>query len=274
MEFPIAALDPVVNRYASSGLSRTDIWMLSAIVASDVLQPSDESISWPFNWIGRKTCAELNNNFCRDENGQRTRCDEDRGPHRHLPHADIGTGAIADFFNKEFGWNEQETVAIMGAHSVGTMRRRTLGFDGDWDLTNDVLDNGYYIELVGNENEDPPNFRQVVVRNNDLRSIPSRMQFVATNKGQRVSMLTADVAMAKQIDEGVNLLSDGTVTCSFKGSNRCPDAQEFVSHMRRYSRNTGVFLEDFRDVMYQMIDHGYRRKGVCPRGEVCVLEAD
>ena len=274
LDFPIAALDPVVNQYSSSGISRTDIWMLSAVVASDVLQPSDESIVWPFQWIGRKTCAELNNNVCHDENGQRTACDKDRGPHRHLPHADIGTDTIADFFSKEFGWNGQQTAAIMGAHSVGNMRRRTLGFDGDWDLTNNVLDNGYYIELVGDEDDDPPNFRQMVVGNSDLRSMPDRMQFEAINRGRRVSMLTADIAMARQLEEGVNLRSDGAVLCSFKGSNRCPDARVFVDHMRRYSRSTAVFLEDFRDVLYLMIDHGYRRKEKCPLGEICVLEAN
>ena len=35
---PINALEPLVDEYEPQGLSRTDMWMLSAVVASDVAE--------------------------------------------------------------------------------------------------------------------------------------------------------------------------------------------------------------------------------------------
>ena len=279
LEFAIGSLDVVVQKYAARGLSRTDIWSLSAVVAAEFLQPRDQAIQWPFQWVGRKTCGELNNSNCGTKNGQSMSCDQRRGPDRHLPHSDIGTGTMLEFFNEEFGWNARQTTAIMGAHSVGSLRRFNVGFDGEdgWDLTNNALDNGYYIELVGQSGNpnDVPDFVQVVVQNNDLRSMPNRMQFEANVGGRKVVMLTADVALARQLDEGSNLRSDGAVLCNFRGfNNRCPDAQATIPHVTQYARNSGVFLNDFRDVLMLMIEHGYRRTGSCPRGSVCELEVN
>ena len=58
-----------------------------------------------------------------------------------------------DFFADEFGFTDDETVAIMGAHSIGQASLENSGFDGPigWDRTNDVLDVDYYDRLVGND---------------------------------------------------------------------------------------------------------------------------
>ena len=246
LAFAIGSLDVVVQKYASRGLSRTDIWMLSAVVASDFLQPPNQAIQWPFQWVGRKTCDQLTNNDCGMKNGQVMPCSVERGPDRHLPHSDIGMNTMLDFFSKEFGWNAQQVVAIMGAHTVGSLRRFNVGFDGEdgWDLTNMVFDNGYFIELVGQTgNPDAiPDFRQVVVRNEGT-AFPNRKQFEANVNGQKVTMLTADLALARQLTENENLMPDGTVMCNFRGfNNRCPEAPATLGHVQQYAQNFGVFL--------------------------------
>lgn len=128
---PIDELEPVVDEYREQGLSRTDIWMLSAAVASEVVD-TQRGIGFPFQWIGRRTCEELNDNDCgRGADGNPSPCGPFAGPHRALCHADTaGTRTIQKFMTDEFGFDDQQTTAIMGAHTIGAMRDVNLGFEG------------------------------------------------------------------------------------------------------------------------------------------------
>ena len=83
-------------------------------------------------------------------------------------------------------------------------------------------------------------------------------------------MLNPDVALVRQIN-------DNAVPCSFLqkggGMNKCPDAPSTLPHVIRYSQNAAVFLEDFRDVLYRLIAHGYRRPAHClGANAVCQLD--
>ena len=73
----------------------------------------------------------------------------------HLPEADITTSELFHFFDNEFGFSVKETVALMGAHTIGTLARENSGFNGTngWVRDNLLLDNDYYHELVGGEEE-------------------------------------------------------------------------------------------------------------------------
>jgi hypothetical protein len=131
---PIDALAPLVDEYGSQGLSRTSMWMLSAVVAADVAE-SHVGLDFPFQWIGTKTCQELNNNNCgNDHAGNQASCTQSSAPNRQLCHGTSGTTTILEFFQREFNFNAQQVAAIMGAHSVGAMRSVNLGCAG-WDLT-------------------------------------------------------------------------------------------------------------------------------------------
>ena len=60
------------------------------------------------------------------------------------------------YFAKEFGFSTRETVALLGAHTLGRVRIETSGFEGRWvrnTLANgvnpaSVLDNEYYKEIL------------------------------------------------------------------------------------------------------------------------------
>lgn len=275
---PIDVLRPLVERYEDQGLSRPDVWMLSALVAAEIA--AEGRMSFPMQWIGRQTCRSLNDNDCgRNFLGRSTSCSSTRGPHRELCHGEDGTDKILDFMQDEFGFDARQTVAIMGAHSVGIMRRGNLGFDGGdgWDITDMRLDHGYYHELVGSSSdpiENAPDWEVEEIDNSDIPGVPDRWQWFHQNidRDQRLTMLTSDVAMVRQLEQGVNIEADGRVTCPFQGRNRCPTADATFPHMQRYRNNRSLFLSDFQEVLDEMVENGYRRTGSCPEGDVCRLE--
>mmetsp|Transcript_52473 Transcript_52473/g.127022 ORF Transcript_52473/g.127022 Transcript_52473/m.127022 type:complete len:577 (+) Transcript_52473:23-1753(+) len=278
---PINALRPVVDKYEPTGvLSRTDIWMLSAVVASEVATSAVavEGLEFPFQWVGRRTCEDLNggSNCGRGADGTPSPCGPFGGPHRALCHGDIdGTTTIQQFMSNEFDFDAQETTAIMGAHSVGAMRAVNLGFEGrrGWDLTNNDLDRGYFIELVGSRNDPDslPDWQQTLQNNDGLDGIPDRWQYEATVDGRPLTMLNSDVALVRNLVEGENLTPDGRVTCDFKGDNSCDDDTPFMPFVIRYAQDEDTFLSDYRDALNKMIDNGYVRDFRCPAEQVCTL---
>jgi hypothetical protein len=234
-------------------------------------------LEFPFQWIGRKTCQELNNNICgNDHAGNQATCTQFSGPNRVLCHGTSGTTSILDFFEKEFNFNAQQVAAIMGAHSVGAMRSVNLGFEGrsGWDLTNAELDHGYYIELVDTDDpvESSPEWTQVEQNNENLPGIPNRIQWELSVDNTKLVMLNTDIALVRDIDETVNMQGDGRVDCTFKGANACPTAPDTLIHMIRYSNSREAFLDDFRDTLQLMIDNGYSKGSRCPAGQVCQLQ--
>lgn len=274
LQTPIDVLKPIVEQYAGQGLSRTDIWMLAAVVAADVAETT-VNIDFPFNRIGRKTCEEIHNGDCGlNSLGEPAVCDASGGPHRPLCHADIdGSSTLEKFMFDEFGFDAQQTTAIMGAHSVGAMRDVNLGFDGrtGWDLSFDDLDNGYFIELVGDDERDPSNWTQVFRDNSHIPGKPPRFQFEAKPKNVSLTMLNSDIALVRNLVEGENLMPDGEVTCTFFGPDACSSDTPFMPYVKWYAKSRGIFVVDFRDALELMIDNGYELETWCAEDEVCTL---
>jgi hypothetical protein len=175
LEEPIDALAQVIVDHTSEGgLTRADIWAMAAMVSAQDAQPNNnDSQVYNFEWYGRSTCSAV------DGKGR---------PDRALPSADLETHQLLAFFNVEFGLNERETVAIMGAHSIGTLTQTNSGFDGPsgWTSNTDVLDHRYYSELIGGDRNvftddfdtllDAPNWNQVLIINPEA-DIPDRYQW-------------------------------------------------------------------------------------------------
>ena len=277
---PIAALRPVVQDHEPE-LSRADIWAMAAIVGCDVSQ-GRQSINFPFNTFGRVNCEDANNQ-CRDQNGRSVPCRDTRGPHRELPPADITTRDLFRFMRDEFGYSTRQTVAVMGAHTIGTLSRENSGIDGPngWLLNNDILDNEYYIELVGgNSLNDPletlingaPNWRRDVEDNRDLPEFRNRHIWTGFPRGQKIVMLNSDIALVRELDNG-NMAPNGRVSCNFINANRCPHARQSFQFAAEYTFDNRLWLRDFRQVMDIMIFNGYRipNRNTCLRQPVCEL---
>ncbi|VEU39586.1 unnamed protein product [Pseudo-nitzschia multistriata] len=297
LDKPIDALLPVVQEFEGQGLSRTDVWMLSALVASELALPFENSdLLFPMHWIGRQTC-ELQ--FAKvaatgvappcgvDFFGSPTECSAKRGPHVDQPHGLIGTKSIQKLFEEEFGFDAQQATALMGAHSVGKMARENVGFRGAWDLSISSLDSGYWLNLVG----DPPDYFIETVDNQDLPNIPTRHQWrgiLPSHDGsgggeqRTVAMLNVDVSLVKNLPD---MDASGSVGCAGPGFGLlkdCPPTNDedkatpFLPFVKKYNSDARGFLTDFRDVLNLLIDHGHnhlkpRPNTLCPKDRVCTF---
>ena len=282
---------------SSNLLSRTDIWMLSSLVATEIALPFlNNDLLFPLHWIGRQTCEQKYSDqieesvlgFCGlDFFGTPTKCAPTLGPHIKQPHGSLGTQSIQDFFEHEFNFNPQQITALMGAHSVGRMHRHNSGFDGTWDLSAGSLDGGYWLELIG----DPPDYFLESINNNDLPDIPDRKQWraIINHDGETdtatvaaeqktIAMLNVDIALVKNVldmDETTGDVGCGEV--NNQNLNDCSDETPFWPFANVYNGNNSKFLTDFREVLNHLIDHGYNdlkplgRKTVCPNGRVCTF---
>lgn len=214
LEVPIEALQPIVDQYENPlfNISRADIWALAALVGADVAQERSETkVNFALEFIGRKNCEDIFTQ-CFDQDGNERECSATLGPHVHLPEPDITTEELFHFFNSEFGFSVQETVALMGAHTLGVLSRTNSGFNGTngWVRDNLLLDNDYYHELVGGEEGDDidtlielaPPWLRFEIDNSDLPRIPDRRvwrAFPPAFDGSglvEIMMLNADVSCA------------------------------------------------------------------------------
>jgi len=96
----IQRLEPFVDFY-STVLTRADVWALGALTAAEELQDGSGARRYEFRYYGRESCN-----------------DPTGGPHRVLPGSHLVTSELLDFFATTFDFSEQETVAIMGAHTL------------------------------------------------------------------------------------------------------------------------------------------------------------
>jgi hypothetical protein len=126
LQRPIHALQPIVEQYANAetGVSRADIWALASFVGCDLAQGSTR-INFSLKrlgWWGRVDCENADQP-CRDKEGQEVECSATKGPHRSFPSPNILTDDLYKFFEEEFGFDEEDTVLVMGAHSIGRLAK-------------------------------------------------------------------------------------------------------------------------------------------------------
>lgn len=68
-------------------------------------------------------------------------------PDGRLPDASKGAQHLRNIFYR-MGFNDQEIVALSGAHSLGRCHTDRLGFDGPWTYTPTYVSNQYYYMLM------------------------------------------------------------------------------------------------------------------------------
>lgn len=68
-------------------------------------------------------------------------------PDGRLPDASQGNKHLRDIFYR-MGFNDQEIVALSGAHALGRCHTDRSGFDGPWTFSPTVVTNDYYDLLL------------------------------------------------------------------------------------------------------------------------------
>lgn len=280
LEPAIAALEPIVAEFEWGNLTRADIWALAGLVGNVVSQPEynvSQVVPFRMDYVGRVNCEDMPGCLgC----GPRT------GAPVTNPSPDMGPEGVMSYFSQEFGFTTRETVAIMGAHNLGTTVREFTGFAGPngWVTNRGSLTNSYY-QMLSGPPSDPmkpeESWRQIFVDNSRLRDSnqescakgentcpPDRYQWTNEHPqlrnyrtGAQLIMLNTDIALARDFTNYLD--STGAVTCSFTecvnepcSKDPCPAATT-MSILEEYRANRTLWIADYELAYQKMILNGY-----------------
>lgn len=110
------------------GVSYADLWTLAGVVAIRTM--GGPSIPWT---SGRTDLTEADASKV--------------PPNGRLPNASLGAEHIRDVFYR-MGFNDQEIVALSGAHSLGRCHTDRSGFEGPWTYGPTTFSNEYFRMLL------------------------------------------------------------------------------------------------------------------------------
>mmetsp|Transcript_27053 Transcript_27053/g.92341 ORF Transcript_27053/g.92341 Transcript_27053/m.92341 type:complete len:416 (-) Transcript_27053:89-1336(-) len=183
-----------------------------------------------------------------------------------LPDASQGAAHLRDVFGR-MGFNDRETVALSGAHTLGRCHLSRSGFDGKWTSNPLRFDNEYFRNLVELEWEPrrwDGNFQYQDKKTGELMMLPTDMALVTDPHFRPFVELYAkdEQAFFRDFSDAfAKLLSLGTPKCPFRGAGAgagggCPRAK---------------LSADFREAAM----HGSEEevKALAPKCDVHALEA-
>lgn len=122
------------------------------IAARDFLEPVKAKypwISYSDLWILAGVCAiqEMQGPIIPYRPGRADRDAAACTPDGRLPDASQGSNHLRNIFGR-MGFNDQEIVALSGAHALGRCHTDRSGFEGPWTFSPTILTNDYYRLLL------------------------------------------------------------------------------------------------------------------------------
>jgi len=117
-------LEPIQMKYPN--MSVADIWILAGLVAIEEM--GGPKISFKSGRSDKPTGA-----YC--------------PPDGRLPDASQGANHVRDIFYR-MGFNDQEIVALIGAHAVGRCHTDRSGYSGPWTQSPTTFSNDFYVQLL------------------------------------------------------------------------------------------------------------------------------
>ena len=246
----INMLDGLYSTQYIKNISRADFYALAAVVA---LEKATEKSMDKFHGrsqlkFGRKECS--------------TTPDEDSK--NKFPSAMGNVDETLSYFTREFGFNTRESVALLGAHTLGRARMETSGFEGRWVRTSttggvnpaSVLDNEYYKEIIRPwvqvEIAFPFN-RRTKVQWQGPNTTPNTV-LSRSNPNQVPLLLNSDFCFLFNYTV-INAV--GHIDCKICPPRRfkpgCYRLSTTTPLVVEYARNNTLWLSDFTDVFMKML---------------------
>lgn len=201
-------------------MSQADFWALAGIVAARRgAEKGGQTLTTKFR-TGRKSCSTSPNTPVEDE----------------YPDAHADTSKTLDYWKDYFGFTYYETVALIGAHSLGKCHRDGSGFDGPWTTDKDSLDNAYYSDMSN------PRLGWM------QKTLDAEHVQWVHGDGSAGMMLNADMAMYKNI-EPAPMVSH----CSYSTCN----ASRVAGAVETFAADNALFITEFSQVFEKLMEHGY-----------------
>jgi len=184
-------LEPIKAKYP--GMTFADLYTFAGKVAVESM--GGPEIAWK---PGRSDAAD--ETFC--------------PPNGRLPDATQGAAHIRQVFYR-MGFNDQEIVALVGAHTVGHCHKDRSGFDGPWSFGPYSFDNDFFRLLFDETWTVRPNFKPTQYEDSTgkLMMLPTDLAIVQDPKFRQWARKYADdmdlfhrdfaAAFAKLMDLGV-----------------------------------------------------------------------
>ncbi|XP_013408446.1 putative ascorbate peroxidase [Lingula anatina] len=223
-------------------MSRADFWALASVTALDIAAGFQECHTvlclWlprpeiTFRW-GRKDCPTS----------------PSTSQVRSFPDGHGDLSSVKSFGNHTFGLNLRETVALLGAHTLGTAQKNQSGWNGKWVWNQHTLSNLYYQELISKSLRRP--WTQINVgKRSDRWQWNAQSNEGGKAKGGTIFMLNTDMSLYKDI----KVDSQGRSSCPTAAT--C-GASETASIMEEYAANNALWMKEFSAAFEKMISYGY-----------------
>ncbi|KAF2089306.1 class II peroxidase [Saccharata proteae CBS 121410] len=191
-------LEPIKSKH--SWITYADLWTLAGVVA--IKEMGGPSIAWK---PGRTDFVD----------------DSKLPPRGRLPDGALGADHVRAVFYR-MGFNDQEIVALSGAHNLGRCHADRSGFEGAW-VNNPTRFSNQYFRLLKNLTWKP-------------KTLPSGIKqfaYVDEDTEEELMMLPTDMALV--------------------------DDPKFRVWVERYAEDKDLFFEHFAKVFAKLIELGIQR---------------
>lgn len=195
-------LEPIKRKHP--WITYADLWTLAGCVAIE--QMNGPKIEWYPGRIDYTEEQVKNNPSLVPQPG-------------FLPDASLGQQHVRDVFYR-MGFNDQEIVALMGAHSLGRAHKDRSGFDGPWTHTPTRMSNQFYKLLVKSKWA--------------ARKWDGPKQYTGDGINSKLMMLETDMSMTSD--------------------------QQFAKWTKIYAEDKERFFDDFAKVFAKLITLGVPQK--------------
>eukprot|EP00484_Ammonia_sp_Unknown_P030020 CAMPEP_0197024752 /NCGR_PEP_ID=MMETSP1384-20130603/5256_1 /TAXON_ID=29189 /ORGANISM="Ammonia sp." /LENGTH=448 /DNA_ID=CAMNT_0042453193 /DNA_START=19 /DNA_END=1365 /DNA_ORIENTATION=- len=242
----VEPLDIIYQSYWNTLMNRADFWASAATIALEYSQSiddderhlNDQLREIPY-FFGRRDCGQ--------DSG-------DAVDTKRFVDPLFGWNGVQKWFVDNLGYNDQQIVALIGAHTLGTAHSSASGFDTlPWVDDEGTLDNQFYIDLADTAAQD---FKEAPYINGWTCMLAPNKQYEwqnLQNEGHPYIMLNSDMSLWYDVDG--HFIDEETGECDTSG------VIEGVSPVRditwRYVQSNQAWLDDFADVYELLVQTGY-----------------